>query len=151
GCFVLLLGAFHAHKNTSSPLHLAQADAFLAGRLDIDVEPLEYRYDLAYRDGKWFTYWGYAPPAPRVPFRWALGGTLTDRDVAIALGLLTMLVWYLVVRRLPSLGLPPLRQWEVLALTFYCGFGQLTFNLSKAPGAAYTNNLFPFFFLSLSL
>jgi hypothetical protein len=151
GCFVLILGVFHPRTNTSSPLHLAQADAFLAGRLDIDVEPLEYRYDLAYRDGKWFTYWGYVPAAAVVPFRWALGSQLTDRDVAIVLGLLTMTVWYAIVRRLPRLGLPPLRQWEVLALTFYCGFGQLTFNLTKAPVAAYTNHLFAFFFFSLSI
>jgi len=143
----LTSGTFQPGPNTSSPYHLLQADAFLAGRLDI--EPLEHRYDLAYRDGKWLTKWGYVPAAALVPVRWALGPALTDRGVAIGIGLLTMLVWYLVVRRLPHLGLPALGTGEVLLLTFYCSFGQLTFNLAKAPAASYMNHLFAFFFLSL--
>jgi hypothetical protein len=148
-CFVLILGVFHPRTNTSSPLHLAQADAFLAGRLDIDVEPLEYRYDLAYRDGRWFTYWGYVPAAVVVPFRWALGSQLTDRrrhrprspdDDSLAQ---SCDAFRDSTASAAAMGGP--------VLTFYCGFGQLTFNLSKAPVAAYTNHLFAFFFFSLSI
>jgi len=146
---ILTSWSFQLQKNSSTPYHLLQADAFLNRR--IDIEPGHFRYDLAYRDGKWFTYWGYVPAAVLVPFRWAFGSRLTDRSVAIAVGLLTMVVWYLVARHLPSLGLPRLEQWEVLLLTFYSSFGQLTFHLSKTPIASYMNHLFSFFFLSLSI
>jgi hypothetical protein len=110
---------YHALKHGSGEanMHVHQAEAFLAGRLNV---PAEIGGDISCHDGRYYVPFPPFPAALLVPFVAIIGPTRTN-TVLIAVALTIWSLWFMV-RILRSFGLS-VRETCYAAMAFYLGTG----------------------------
>lgn len=118
------------------------AQSFLHGRLDIPQPTTTY--DLSYYQGHWYPYWGPLPALLLIPFQIILGRFLPLFYLNVFLGSLSVVVIYLLLKRLQKDFLPAFSNLGVLLVTFLFAFGTTHFYLSVNCGVWHTAQIVSF-------